>query len=182
MPTQNAGVRSIRSAAKGASLGVSSLMLLATLLAAAFILNMTLGNALAIVGIKPQFIIAAYCLAIVAIRPTHPQAVLLGLLSAVVCQITTSIPGLNFVTEAMGTLTMSLIAESAFANGKTMPLVAAFVATLVSGLLFAALGNVTMGASMATILVKLPIVIGTATFNAVVVQAFAPAIIRASRR
>ena len=34
------------------------------LLAAGFILNMTLGIALAIVGIKPQFIIAAYALTI----------------------------------------------------------------------------------------------------------------------
>ena len=42
---------------------VSSLILLAVLLAAGFILNFTLGNALAIVGIKPQFIIAAYSLA-----------------------------------------------------------------------------------------------------------------------
>lgn len=43
---------------------IKSLVLLAILLAAGFILNMTLGNALAIVGIKPQFIIAAYALTI----------------------------------------------------------------------------------------------------------------------
>lgn len=51
-------------AEQGGILDVKSLVLLAILLAAGFILNMTLGNALAIVGIKPQFIIAAYALTI----------------------------------------------------------------------------------------------------------------------
>ena len=44
---------------------VSSLVLLAVLLAAGFVLNLTVGNALALTGIKPQFIIAAYALAII---------------------------------------------------------------------------------------------------------------------
>lgn len=56
------------------------------------------------------------------------------------------------------------------------------LATLVSGLLFATLGNVVMGASMATTLVKLPIVVGTAAFNAIVVQLLAPVVTRASHR
>ena len=98
------------------------------------------------------------------------------------CQVTTSIPGLNFVTESMGALAMSLLAGSALSKGRAMPLIAAFVATLVSGLLFATLGNVVMGASMATTLVKLPIVVGTAAFNAVVVQLLAPVVTRASHR
>ena len=53
--------RTVSASAKSASLvDIKSLVLLAILLAAGFILNMTLGNALGIVGIKPQFIIAAY--------------------------------------------------------------------------------------------------------------------------
>ena len=43
-------------------LDITSLVLLAILLATGFILNMTVGNALAATGIKPQFIIAAYAL------------------------------------------------------------------------------------------------------------------------
>ncbi len=38
-------------------LDITSLVLLAILLAAGFILNMTVGNALAVTGIDPQFII-----------------------------------------------------------------------------------------------------------------------------
>ena len=41
---------------------IGSLVLLAALLAAGFILNLTVGNALAATGIKPQFIISALSL------------------------------------------------------------------------------------------------------------------------
>ena len=46
-------------------LDITSLVLLAILLAAGFILNMTVGNALAATGIKPQFIIAGIVISIV---------------------------------------------------------------------------------------------------------------------
>ena len=57
---------------------ISSLVLLAILLAAGFILNMTAGNALAMTGIKPQFIIAAYALAIALTRATLAQSIVYG--------------------------------------------------------------------------------------------------------
>lgn len=166
----NDKIRTVKSQGSS-SLGVTSLVLVAILLAAGFILNMTLGNALAITGIKPQFIIAAYCLAVLLLRASYPQAIIIGLLSAVVIQITTSIPGLNFLTEVAGALVMALFVNSKLADNKAMPFIGSLCATLVSGLLFAVLGNVVMGAAMATVVVKLPIVIGTAVFNAIVVQA-----------
>lgn len=55
-------------------LDITSLVLLAVLLAAGFILNMTVGNALAATGIKPQFIIAAYALAIALTQASFAQA------------------------------------------------------------------------------------------------------------
>lgn len=155
-------------------LDVSSLVLLAVLLAAGTILNMTVGNALATVGIKPQFIISAYALAILLTDARASQAALYGLLSAAVIQLSTSIPGLNFVTELAGALAMYGVVRLMTRDGHraaAAPLVAAFVATLVSGALFAMLGSVVMGAAVATALVKVPIVLGTAVFNAVVVQA-----------
>ena len=133
-------------------LDITSLVLLAVLLAAGFILNMTVGNALAVTGIKPQFIIAAYA-------------------SAAVIQITTSIPGLNFVTELAGALTMAAIVKSNIGGDKVNPFIAGLLTTLVSGALFAVLGTVIMGAALPTALAKVPIVLGTAVFNAVVVQA-----------
>lgn len=157
----------------GGILDITSLVLLAVLLAAGYVLNFTLGNALAMAGIKPQFIIAAYALAAALTRASALQAVVYGLLSAAVIQLTTSIPGLNFVTEVAGALVMCGLArlDLEVAGRSVTPLVAAFLATLVSGALFAGLGTVIMGAELATALAKAPIVLGTAAFNAVVVQA-----------
>ncbi len=155
------------------TLDVASLVLLAILLAAGFILNMTVGNALAVTGIKPQFIIAAYALAVILTRASLPQAAIFGLISAAVIQFTTSIPGLNFATELIGALVMALLVRLNLTVGDrdVTPFVAVFATTLVSGALFAAAGNVLMGAALATAVAKVPVVVGTAVFNAVVVQA-----------
>ena len=159
--SQNATAQQARTVSANASsnglLDIKSLVLLAILLAAGFILNMTLGNALAIVGIKPQFIIAAYALAI--------------MLSACVIQLTTSIPGLNFLTEVVAAIAMALLVKANVGGSKACPLVSAFLTTLISGALFAVLGTVIMGAALPTVVVKVPLVLGTAVFNAIVVQA-----------
>ena len=133
----------------------------------------TLGNALAITGIKPQFIIAAYSLAILLTRANLAQSVLYGLISAAVIQLSTSVPGLNFVTEVAGALVMALLCrlEVAPAGRSITPFIAGFAATLVSGALFAGLGTVLMGAALVTVTAKIPVVLGTAVFNAIVVQA-----------
>ena len=167
----NTEARTVSAAAKSSALvDIKSLVLLAILLAAGFILNMTLGNALGIVGIKPQFIIAAYALTILLTRANLGQAAVYAVISAAVIQLTTSIPGLNFLTELVAALLMSALVKANFA-GKANPLVSAFLTTLVSGALFAVLGTVLMGAELATAVVKVPIVLGTAVFNAIVVQA-----------
>ena len=159
------------SAANKGLVDVGSLVLLAILLAAGFILNMTVGNALAVTGIKPQFIIAAYALAIALTRASALQAIVYGLISAAIIQLTTSIPGLNFATEVAGALAMTACVKSGIGGGKVNPLIAAFIATLVSGALFAVCGTVIMGAALPTAVAKVPVVLGTAVFNAVVVQA-----------
>ena len=167
-------------------LDVSSLILLAVLLAAGFILNMTVGNMLATTGIKPQFIIVAYSLVVLLTRATVPQAALYGLISAAVIQLTTSIPGLNFLTELVGAVCMALLARLPLSvGGKSVtPFVGALVTTFVSGALFAVIGTVAMGAALPTVLAKMPIVLATAVFNAIVVQALAAplASVRASQR
>ncbi|MBM6905519.1 hypothetical protein H6A29_04665 [Collinsella tanakaei] len=169
--------------ARSGALDISALILLAVLLAAGLILNMTLGNALAMTGIKPQFIIAAYALAILLTRGGFAQAAVFGLISAAVIQINTSVPGLNFATEVAGALTMAALVRSdiRIAGRSVTPLVAAFAATLVSGALFAVAGTVLSGFAIEAALVKVPIVAGTAVFNAIVVQAlYLP--LRAARR
>ena len=150
---------------------IKSLVLLAILLAAGFILTLTLGNALAIVGIKPQFIIAAYALAILLIDASYLQAIIFAVISACVIQLTTSIPGLNFVTEIVAALAMVSLVKSGIGGKNVNPLVATFVTTLISGVLFAVFGTVIMGGAIASAAVKIPLVLGTAVFNAILVQA-----------
>ncbi len=169
MSDNNARTVSSEATSRGL-LDISSLVLLAVLLAAALILNMTLGNALAMTGIKPQFIIAAYALAILLTRANVPQGIIYGLLAAAVTQLSTSIPGLNFLTEAVGALVMVALVASKL-GGKVNPLIAAFAATLVSGALFAIVGTLIMGFGIEAALPKVPVVLSTAVFNAVVVQA-----------
>ena len=169
--SQNSARTVTASASARGLVDIASLVLLAILLAAGFILNMTVGNALAITGIKPQFIIAAYALAIALTKANVPTAAIFGLVSAAVIQITTSIPGLNFATELAGAVVMSLLVSSNFGGDKVNPLIAAFVTTLVSGTLFAVVGTLIMGFPLVSAAAKVPVVFGTAIFNAVVVQA-----------
>ena len=154
-------------------LDIKSLIVLALLLAAALILNMTVGNALASTGIKPQFIVAAYTLTVLLTRANVPQAALYGLISAAVVQLSTSIPGLNLVTEPIAAAAMALLIRADLKVGgrDVTPLVATFCATLVSGALFATLGTLVMGAALPTALAKVPTVLGMSVFNAVFVQA-----------
>ena len=161
------------SGGRGTVVDVKSLVLLALLLAAGFILSMTVGNALAVAGIKPQFTIAAYVLAILLTRASLPQALVFGLITAAVIQFTASLPGLNFATEPVAALACAALArlDLKVAGRDVTPLVAALVTTLVSGGLFAVLGTVATGAALPVVLVKLPTVVSVAVFNAVVVQA-----------
>ena len=166
--------RAVSASAKSNGLvDIKSLVLLAILLAAGFILNMTVGNALATVGIKPQFIIAAYALAIILTRANLVQSVIYAVVSACVIQIATSIPGLNFLTETVAAIVMCGLCGLDHKSGgfALTPLVATFLTTLVSGALFAVIGTVMMGAPIASAMVKVPLVLGTAVFNAAVVQA-----------
>jgi hypothetical protein len=184
--TSNSEQRKVVDADNKNRLGVSSLVLVAILLAAAFILNATVGNALAITGIKPEFCIAAYCLAILLIRPNLAQSVLIGVLAATVIQATTSIPGLEYVADIPASAVMYLFVSRLFRDEKPiyLPFIATFVTTVVSGMIFATIATtVVLGGALASIVVMLPVVFGTALANAIVVQALYPALrkVRSSR-
>lgn len=91
---------------------------------------------------KPNFIIAMYCLAIILVKPKVGQAVVIGLLAGLMCQIPmlNATPFVNIVSEVLGALVCGLltlapmkIAGKVDAN----PLVATFLSTVVSGYSFA---------------------------------------------
>ncbi|MFQ9741637.1 MAG: tryptophan transporter [Slackia sp.] len=165
---------------KGGVLDVSALVLIAILLAAGAVLKLTVGSLLASMGMKPNFIIAMYCLAIILVRPKVGQAVIVGLLAGALCQIPmlNATPLLNIPSELLGALACGLLIRVPMNIGGKLdlnPLVATFVSTLISGGVFAALSiyiNVvsTGGDIFVAFAAYAAIVLGTATFNAVIVQ------------
>ncbi|RIY20831.1 hypothetical protein CJI56_00355, partial [Gardnerella vaginalis] len=64
------------------ALDVTSLVLVAVLFAAGCILDFTVAKALSIGNIKPNFLIASFCLAILLVRPNVIQGAIIGALAA----------------------------------------------------------------------------------------------------
>ncbi len=159
---------------KGA-LDVGSLVLVAVLLAAGAILKLTLGSVLSFGGMKPNFIIAMYCLAILLVRPRVPQAAVIGILAGCICQIPmlNSTPWLNIPSELLGGLAMGLLAAVPMKFGKVdaNPAVATFLSTVVSGYAFVLLLAAVNGMDVPVAAVTYsPMVFGTALFNCILVS------------
>ncbi len=160
------------------SLDVTSLVLVAVLFAAGCILDFTVAKALSIGNIKPNFLIASFCLAILLVRPNVIQGAIIGALAATLMQFNASIPGLNYVCDIPAAIVMTLMImayvhvfpKDAARKFSIFPLIATFITTVVSGLIFASTASFFVLHSPKTILVMLPIILGTAVFNAVVVE------------
>ncbi len=171
-------------APKKAGLSTQDLILIAVLLAAgAVVLKLTVGSLLSSMGMKPNFIIAMYCLAIILTRPKLGQSLVIGLLAGLICQIPllNATPLLNIPSEVLGALACGLLVKVPMSIGGKLdlnPLVNTFVSTVVSGGTFALLSvyiNVvsTGGDVMVALATYAAIVLGTATFNCILVQVLA---------
>lgn len=157
-------------------LDLKALTLYAILLAAGFVLNMTVSKFFSgLTGgiLSPEFIIAAFCLETLIIRPKVGQAVVLGLLAGVVIQITASVKGPDLIAEPVAAVVMALLV-SALGNGgakKVLPLVGTFVVTCISGLIYAVIFACFVQRNPQLIMVMAPVVAMTGAFNAIIVQA-----------
>ena len=153
-------------------LALRQVMLVAMLLAAGAVLKFFVGSLFA-VGMKPNFIIAMYCLAILLTRPNFKDSAAIGLLAGAICQFFPGTPYLNFASELAGALAMSAILRL-LPRGRLLPAAATFITTVVSGGVFMALlyGLFFAGGSAAPapLAVFGAIIAGTATVNAVIVQ------------
>ena len=158
-------------------LDLKALVLLAILLAAGFILNFTVGKAISSISggmISPEFIISAFCLTILVVRPNVGQALVIGLISAAVIQITTTSPFIDFAAEGVAAMLMAGIVSAASKKGSVSPVAAAiatFVTTAVSGLIFMAIKIAMIGAAEQLVAAMTPVVLLTAVFNAILVAA-----------
>ena len=182
-PVQAAGAKRTVAATEKKGLQVQDLILVAVLLAAGAVLKLTVGSLLASFGMKPNFIIAAYCLAIIIIRPNVAQSLAIGLIAGLVCQIPmlNATPLLNIPSELLGALACGLLIHVPMKIGGKLdinPLVNTFISTCVSGFTFAALSVyinvVSVGGDFAVAMAAyVAIVLGTATFNCIFVQVLA---------
>lgn len=158
-------------------LDVRALVLLAVLLAAGFILNFTVGKAISGISggmISPEFIISAFCLTILVVRPNIGQALVIGLISAAVIQITTTSPFVDFAAEGIAAMLMAVIVNAAAKDGQVksaVAIVATFVTTFVSGVIFMVIKMAMLGVVGELAAAMLPVVAMTAVFNAILVGA-----------
>ncbi|MBR6408324.1 MAG: hypothetical protein IKS19_07090 [Clostridia bacterium] len=155
---------------KGFSVG--DLILVAVLIAAGTVLKLLVGTYINFFGMKPNFIIASYCLAILLVRPKLYQAAIIGLLTGAVCQFLPGTPWINFISELLGAVCMCLMIKIPMKIKKLdlNPLVSTFVSTVVSGGSFTVCLFIFTEADASAMVAYVPIVLLTAIFNAVIVQ------------
>lgn len=157
-------------------LDLKALTLYAILLAAGFVLNMTVSKFFSgLTGgfLSPEFIIAAFCLEILIIKPNIGQAAVIGLLAGVVIQITASVKGPDLIAEPVAAVVMALLV-SALSNSKAkglLPLVGTFVVTFISGIIYAVIFSFLIMKNPAFMGVMAPVVTATGVANAIIVAA-----------
>ena len=157
-------------------LDLKALTLYAILLAAGFVLNLTVSKFFSgLTGgfLSPEFIIAAFCLEILIIKPNIGQAAVIGLLAGVVIQITASVKGPDLIAEPVAAVVMALLV-SAFAESKAkglLPLVGTFVVTFISGIIYAVIFSFLIMKNPALVGVMAPVVAATGVANAIIVAA-----------
>lgn len=160
--------------AKAKGLGLSEIIFIGILLAAGAVLKFFVGSMFTVV--KPNFIIAMYCLAMLIIRPRLVEAAIIGLLSGVVCQLFPGTPYVNLVSEIVGAVCMYFLMKIPMNIGKfsLSPIVSTFISTLASGFTFIGIVYLVLysGADVTPMPLQLfcGIIFGTAAINSVIVQ------------
>ena len=168
--------------------------LVAVLLAAGAVLKLTVSSFLTFAGMKPNFMIAMYCLAIILVRPKLFQAALIGFITGLISQIPmlNATPLVNLASETLGALVCGILVlvlakvarDNFAAQSVAFPAVITFLSTLVSGYTFALIvGCGINGLGVAQVLLMyVPMVFGTAGMNAVCAAILTPVLKKALKR
>ena len=169
-------------------LGVQSLILIAVLLAAGAVLKLTVSSFLTFAGMKPNFMIAMYCLAIILTRPKIYQAAIIGILTGQIPMLNAT-PLVNIPSEFVGALVCGVllaafmrIAPKNFGlQNVVFPLIITFISTAFSGYTFALIvGSVMNGLPVAAVFATYAVmVVGTASMNCALVAILTPVLKKA---
>ena len=166
-------------------MNLQDLLLVAVLLAAGAVLKFFVGSFVNIAGMKPNFIIAMYCMAIVLIRPKIYYSLIIGIIAGAICQFFPGTPYLNFASEAAGALAMGLLIYIPAKTKKAkigMSAVTTFISTVISGGLYTVLLFVCIKSDPSAIKGYVPIVLSTATLNAIIVAALYVPLMKALKK
>ena len=167
-------------------LAIQDLILIAVLIAAGAVLKLTVSSFLTFAGMKPNFMIAMYCIAIILTRPNLIQSACIGLLVGLVSQIPllNATPLVNFASELVGAVVCCLLvtifsrvaSRNSLVQNVAVPAVITFVSTIFSGYTFAMIAGVTVSGlePMAVFGVYAVMVLGTAAMNCVVAAILVP--------
>jgi hypothetical protein len=168
----------VRQEKKG--LDIRDMLLIGMLLAAGAVLKFFVGSVINF-GMKPNFIIAMYCLVIMLLRPGIVEAAIIGILSGAICQFFPGQPYINFVSELLGAIAMCLFIKIPLeklqfpAAGVVKTVFCTFFSTLVSGFSFIAvmyfMYYTGVDIKPTPLAIFMGIIFGTATINAIIVQA-----------
>ena len=181
-----AAKRTIATGQKKDGLSVRDLILVAVLIAAGAVLKLTVSSFLSFAGMKPNYMIAMYCLAIILTRPKIYQSVVIGLLVGLVSQIPmlNATPLVNIASEMVGALACGILVTvlaKAARDNKTcqnvvFPIITTFISTVFSGYTFAMIVGVAVAHldPLAVFGVYAVRVLGTATMNAVLAAILTP--------
>lgn len=128
--------------------------------------------------VTPNFVISMYCLAILLTRPRLVECLVIGVVSALLCQLTTGspVPFLNCLSEPIGCLVCYALVRPRYRLGPKAftlkPALATLIATLASGCAFVlALSFILMSKGKgAKYVMIVSIVIPTAIANMVIAQ------------
>ncbi len=160
---------------KKAGLSISDVILVGVLLAVGAVLKFFVGS-LFTTGMKPNFIIAMYCLAILLIKPRFIEAVIIGIIAGAVCQVFPGTPYINLISEPVGAIVMAVLVALPLQISKLSlkPVVGTFISTLASGFTFIGVLYAAFytGANVKTMPISIFVVtvLGTAVVNAIIVQ------------
>ena len=167
-------------------LAIQDLILIAVLIAAGAVLKLTVSSFLTFAGMKPNFMIAMYCIAIILTRPNLIQSACIGLLVGLVSQIPllNATQLVNFASELVGAVVCCLLvtifsrvaSRNSLVQNVAVPAVITFVSTIFSGYTFAMIVGVTVSGlePMAVFGVYAVMVLGTAAMNCVVAAILVP--------
>jgi len=156
-------------------LGIKEILLIGILLAAGAVLKFFVGSVINF-GMKPNFIIAMYCLVIILIKPRVLEAAIIGILAGAICQFFPGQPYINFASELLGAVAMAFLIKIPLEKIKipVKPVICTFFSTLVSGFSFIAVMYIMYYSGVdikpTPLAIFMAIIFGTAAINAIIVQ------------